>query len=76
MAYNSATHDSTGYSPYFMMLGKQLRLPVDVAMGITLEGDTDDFIKNQQEIFKTACDFASRKIREAGQKQKKYYDKG
>ena len=36
-------------------------------MGITLEGDTDDFIKNTtREIFKTACDFASRKIREAG----------
>ena len=36
----------------------------------------DDFIKNQQEIFRTAYDIASRKIREAGQKQKKYYDKG
>ena len=76
MAYNSATHDSTGYSPYFMMFGRQPRLPVDIAMGITLEDDTDDFIKNQQEIFRTAYDIASRKIREAGQKQKKYYDKG
>ena len=75
MAYNSATHDSTGYSPYFMMFGRQPRLPVDIAMGITLEDDTDDFIKNQQEIFRTAYDIASRKIREAGQKQKKYYDK-
>ena len=46
MVYNSATHDSTGYSPYFMMFGRQPRLPVDIAMGITLEDDTDDFIKN------------------------------
>ena len=44
-------------------------------MGITLEDDNEDFIKNQQEIFR-AYDIASRKIREAGQKQKKYYDKG
>ena len=43
-------------------------------MGITL--GTDDFIKNQQEIFRTAYDIASQKIREAGQKQKKYYNKG
>ena len=76
MAYNSSTHDSTGFSPYFLMFGRQPRLPVDVVMGITLEDDNEDFIKNQQEIFRTAYDIASRKIREAGQKQKKYYDKG
>ena len=45
-------------------------------MGITLEDDNEDFIKNQQEIFRTAYDIASRKIRKAEQKQKKYYDKG
>ena len=76
MAYNSSTHDSTGFSPYFLMFGRQPRLPVDVVMGITLEDDNEDFIKSQQDIFRTAYDIASRKIREAGQKQKKYYDKG
>ena len=76
MAYNSSTHESTGYSPYFMMFGRQPRLPIDIAMGLYLEDVTDDFIKNQQEIFRTAYDIASRKTREAGQKQKKYYDKG
>ena len=75
MAYNSSTHDSTGYSPYFLMFGRQPRLPADVVMEITLEDDNEDFIKNQQEIFRTAYDIASRKSREAGQKQKKYYDK-
>ena len=76
MAYNSSTHDSRGYLPYFLMLGIQPRLQVDVVMGIILEDDNEDFIKNQQEIFRTAYDISSRKIREAGQKQKKYYDKG
>ena len=76
MAYNSSTHDSTGFSPYFLMLGRQPRLLVDVVVGITLEDDSEDFIKNQQKIFRTAYDIASRKIREAGQKQKKYYDIG
>ena len=45
MAYNSSTHDLTGYSPYFVMFGRQPRLQVDV--GITLEDDNKDFIKNQ-----------------------------
>ena len=51
LAYNSSTHESTGYSPYFMMFGRQPRLPIDVAMGITLDDDADDFVKSQQEIF-------------------------
>ena len=76
MAYNSSTHDSRGYLPYFLMFGRQPRLQVDVVMGIILEDDNENFIKNQQEIFRTAYDISSRKIREAGQKQKKYYDKG
>ena len=41
-----------------MMFGRQPSLPVERAMGITLEEDTDDFIKNQQKIFRTACDIA------------------
>ena len=76
LAYNSSTHESTGYSPYFMMFGRQPRLPIDVAMGITLDDDADDFVKSQQEIFRTAYNIASKKICEAGSKQKKYYDKG
>ena len=39
-------------------------------MGITLDDDADDFVKSQQEIFQTAYNIASRKIREAGLKQK------
>ena len=45
-----------------MMFGREPRLPVDVAMGITLDEDTDDFIKSKQEIFGTAYNIASRKI--------------
>ena len=55
---------------------RQPRLPVDVVMGIALEDDNEDFIKTQQEVFRTAYGITSRKLREAGQKQKKNYDKG
>ena len=76
LAYNSSTHESMGYSSYFMMFGSQPRLLIDVAMGITLDDNADDFVKSQQGIFQTAYNIASRKICEAGSKQKKYYDKG
>ena len=74
-AYNLETHWSTEYSPYFMIFGHQPRLSIDV-MEIILEGAADNFIKSQQEILWTVYDTASRKIRKAGQTQKKYYDKG
>ena len=75
LAYNSSTHESTGYLPYFMLFHRQPRLQIDIAMSITLEGDAGDFVKSQQEILRTAYNIASKKIREAGLKQK-YYDKG
>ena len=51
LAYNSATHESVEYSPYFMMFGQKPRLPIDFVIGITLEDDADNCIKSQQEIF-------------------------
>ena len=34
LAYNSAVHDSTRCTPASLMLGRQLRLPIDLALGI------------------------------------------
>lgn len=37
-AYNCTKNDTTGFSPYQLMFGRQPSLPIDVAFGITPEG--------------------------------------
>lgn len=40
-AYNCTRNDATGYSPYYLMFGREARLPVDVCYGTSADGDNE-----------------------------------
>ncbi len=33
MHYRSAVHPSTGFTPYLLMFGREMRLPIDAILG-------------------------------------------
>jgi transposase InsO family protein len=78
-AYNSTEHESTGYSPFYLMFGRQPRLPVDVAMGLPEEREKDvtytDFVSDLREKLNYTYKLATKAADKSRQKQKKYYDK-
>lgn len=77
-AYNSTKCDATGYSPYFLMFGREARLPVDVCFGTSPDGQGDGhsrYVEKLKEDLQRAYKLASDNSDKTHQKNKKLYDK-
>ena len=78
-AYNAAVHESTGFSPFYLMFGRHPRLAIDAFLGI---GSTEerkshqDYVDRLKDRLQFAYDQAGQEAKHKGRKYKKYYDEG
>ncbi|KAI3353735.1 hypothetical protein L3Q82_004965 [Scortum barcoo] len=78
-AYNSTKCDATGYSPYFLMFGREARLPIDLCFGTSPDGKADGchsrYVAKLKDDLQRAYKLASETAYKTHQRNKGSYDK-
>ena len=77
-AYNCTRNDATGYSPYYLMYGREARLPIDLCFGTSPDGgDCSDYLQYVDKLksdLKRAYELAVTVANKSHDKNKRYYD--
>lgn len=78
-AYNNTIHASTGYTPFFLMFGRNARLPVEMTLGVWNGRErvtTEEWVQQHHERLALAYEKAGEQVRKASARGKRRYDRG
>ena len=76
-AYRSSRHEVTQYSPNYLLMGRDVRAPVDLVYGLpetTTSVTYDDYAEELEDRLRRSYDLARRHFGEAAVQSKRYYD--
>ncbi|CAI5678658.1 unnamed protein product [Oreochromis niloticus] len=78
-AYNSTKSDATGYSPYFLMFGREARLPVDICFGASPDGAEEkthsQYVTNLKQDLQRAYQLANEAADKVHKRNKRAFDR-
>ena len=78
-AYNCTKNDTTGYSPYELLFGRQPRLPIDLVLGLTPDQigfkSHSEYVKHLRQRLQDSYALASESSKKMGEKNKTRFDK-
>jgi transposase InsO family protein len=75
-AIRSTVNRTTGYTPNMLMLGKEVRLPLDLMLGIEgcMSADQPEYLKGLQQAIIASHDGAREQLKSCQKRQKQDYD--
>lgn len=78
-AYNCTRNDTTGYSPYELMFGRQPRLPIDIVLGIQPDKGHplthSEYVKDLRQWLQESYTLAAKHSKKMADKNKTRFDK-
>ena len=76
MAYRATPHESTGFTPNMLMLGREIALPTDIMCGLPPDSprEVTSYVADLRDRLEEAHRLARRHLRQATCRQKRYYD--
>ncbi|KAK7886058.1 hypothetical protein WMY93_025679 [Mugilogobius chulae] len=78
-AYNCSKNEVTGFSPYELMFGRRPKLPVDLAFGLPVAGDTptshSQYVRNLKAKLEESYQIALENSKKVAERNKNRFDK-